>query len=52
MTEKSINVTWKDIHSEEIIFIDRMQIKEFKQIHGVSPHTCSECGYHDVIVKI
>jgi len=47
-----IGVTWVDNVTEEIIFVDAMTVTNFKKIHGVSPHSCPECGYHDVIIKI
>lgn len=52
MSDDIIDMIWKDTNTDDIIFIDQMQVKDFKYNHGVSPHTYSEGGYHDVIVKI
>ena len=50
---KVINVQWVNKDTDEIIFQDIMTVKNFKKIHGVSPHTDSSGKrYHDVVIKI
>lgn len=47
-----IYVYWTNIDTDEIIFQDKVRVKDFKRDHGISPHTCPTCGYHDVIAKL
>jgi len=49
---KEIVVTWIDKDTEEIIFEDHTDVEGFKKLHDVSPHTCCDCGYHDVVIRI